>query len=131
MCALRGMLWRSLLSRSGIIPYYLTQEQKKGLAKALREFPRDTQYYLTGLYQNYLLQGDGWTKLQIFNFQTGEKASISGIILSNTCDVAPENERDLPINIVFAPIIPLSTYSASLTQRGIESDRIREKIAAI
>ncbi|MGQ0591371.1 MAG: hypothetical protein ACT4QB_01645 [Gammaproteobacteria bacterium] len=45
--------------------------------------------------------------------------------------MAPENERDLPINIVFAPIIPLSAYGASLTQRGIESDRIREKIAAI
>lgn len=112
------------------IPYYLTQEQKKGLLKALREFPRGTQYYLTGMYKD-VLQGDGWTKLQVFDFQTGEKALITGIILSNTCDVAPENKRDLPVNIVFAPIIPLSAYSERLVEKKVKADSIETKIAAI
>ena len=37
------------------IPYYLTQEKKDGLIKALAEFPRPIQYYIDN-YQNELLQ---------------------------------------------------------------------------
>jgi hypothetical protein len=117
------------------IPYYLTKEQKEGLLKALKDFPRNAPYYLTGQYkeeyQEKLLQGDGWTKLKIFNFYTGEKASINGIVLSNTCDVTPENARDIPVNIVFAPIVPLSAYSAALEKGGISSEKIQQKIQAI
>jgi hypothetical protein len=117
------------------IPYYLTRDQKEGLLKALKDFPRNTPYYLTGNYkeeyQEKLLQGDGWTKLKIFNFYTGEKASINGIVLSNTCDVTPENARELPVNIVFAPIVPLSAYSAALEKGGISSEKIQQKILAI
>ncbi|WP_411728708.1 hypothetical protein [Methyloglobulus sp.] len=117
------------------IPYYLTRDQKEGLLKALKDFPRNTHYYLTGQYkeeyQEKLLQGDGWTKLKILNFYTGEKASINGIVLSNTCDVTPENARELPVNIVFAPIVPLSAYSATLEKGGISSEKIQQKILAI
>lgn len=117
------------------IPYYLTRDQKEGLLKALKDFPRNTPYYLTGQYkeeyQEKLLQGDGWTKLKIFNFYTGEKASINGIVLSNTCDVTPENARELPVNIVFAPIVLLSAYSAALEKGGISSEKIQQKILAI
>lgn len=112
------------------IPYYLTQGQKEGLLKALKDFPIITNYYLNG-YQDELLQGDGWTRLQVRRFETGEGASILGIILSNTCDIAPENKRDLPANIIFAPLIPLSAYVNLLDRTGIDLGRIRDKVASI
>ena len=59
------------------IPHYLTLEQKEALANALSRFPADSEYYLTGKFQDELLQGDGWTKLQVLRFETGEK--ITGI----------------------------------------------------
>ena len=94
------------------IPSYLTADQKTALTKALSRFPTNAEYYLVGKFQDELLQGDGWEKLQVLRFDTGEKKSVLGIILSNTCDVAPENPRDIPLNIVFAPIIPLSSYTS-------------------
>jgi hypothetical protein len=112
------------------IPYYLTQDQKDGLTKALRDFPADTNYYLHA-YENELLQGDGWTKLQVRSFDTGEKKSILGIILSNTCDVAPENKRDFPAKIAFAPIIPLSAYVTLLYRSGINQDQVQNKVSSI
>jgi hypothetical protein len=112
------------------IPYYLTQEQQDGLIKALRDFPKNTNYYLDA-YQNEVLQGDGWKRLHIRNFETGEKKRILGIILSNTCDVTPENRRDFPVKITFAPLIPLHSYVALLMKSGINSTQVQSKLAAI
>jgi hypothetical protein len=112
------------------IPYYLTEDQKEGLVRALKDFPTGINYYLNG-YQDELLQGYGWTKLQVRRFETGEKQSILGIILSNTCDVSPDNKRDLPVKITFSPLIPLRAYISLLERTGIESNRIDSKVASI
>lgn len=112
------------------IPYYLTQEAKEGLVKALKDFPEKMNYYTTKL-QNGLLQGDGWNNLDIINVETAEKKCIKGIILSNSCDISPGNPRDIPARIVFAPIIPLSLYESVLTKNGIDSEKVLSKINAI
>lgn len=112
------------------IPYYLTQEQKVGLVRALKDFPENIQYYLSG-YQDELLQGDGWTKLQIVLFETMEKVSSQGIVLSNTCDVALENKRTLPVKITFAPIIPLAAYIQLLKANGFNATDLHNKLDAI
>jgi hypothetical protein len=53
------------------------------------------------------------------------------VVLSNTCDVAPENPRDLPVNIIFAPLIPLEGYTALLLGAGVTQQSIDDKVAAI
>jgi len=112
------------------IPYYLTQEAKDGLVKALEGFPWKMNYY-TSNYQGEMLQGDGWNSLDIINLQTAERKSIKGIILSNSCDISPDNPRDIPAHIVFAPIIPLSLYEGLLVQRGIDPEKLLSKISSI
>jgi hypothetical protein len=112
------------------IPYYLTREAKEGLLKALQDFPDNTPYY-TVLHQNEVLQGDAWTDFQVFNFKTGEKSAVRGIILSNTCDIATENRRDLPFKIVFSPIIRLSDYVKLLQASEIGAEKIERKLTAI
>jgi hypothetical protein len=116
------------------IPYYLTEPQKEGLLRALNNFNRgqliETDYYSYN-HQDELLQGDVWTKLQFRNFHTGEKGSILGIILSNTCDISPDNKRDMPTNIIFAPLIPLSSYIDLLEKVKIDQDKIQNKIISI
>jgi hypothetical protein len=116
------------------IPYYLTEQQKEGLLRALNNFNKDpiieTDYYSHN-YQDELLQGDGWTKLQVRNFDTGERGSILGIILSNTCDVSPDNKRNLSTKITFAPLIPLSAYVALLEKVKIDNNKIINKITSI
>lgn len=112
------------------IPYYLAQEAKEGLVKALRDFPEKMNYYTT-THPDELLQGDGWNSLDIINVETAERKSIKGIILSNSCDISTENIRDIPARIVFAPIIPLSNYENLLAQRGVDPNKVSSKISSI
>jgi hypothetical protein len=113
-----------------MLPYYLTRDQKEGLVRSLRDFPKNANYYYRD-EENEIMQGDGWTTLQIFNFDSGERAAIKGIILSNTCDVSFENRRDLPTKIIFAPIIALASYKKLLEKSNLSADSVNNKFDAI
>lgn len=112
------------------IPYYLTQEQKDGLVKALAEFPKPIQYYIA-LYPDELLQGDGWEKLEIIRFKNGARDKIKGILLSNSCDISADNKREIPPKITFAPIIKLANYSELLLRHGLTQQQINDRFQAI
>jgi len=112
------------------IPYYLTQEAKDNLVKALDRFPRQIDYYIN-LYQDELLQGDGWNSVDIINFEDGQRKLIKGVLLSNTCDVAPENKRDFPVKLTFAPVVKLNNYVQLLARAGLDVKQIDAKIVAI
>lgn len=112
------------------IPYYLSKEAKEGLLKELGNFPKKINYYL-GRYQDEVLQGDGWSSLDIYDFGVGKTKSIKGILLSNSCDIAPENIRALPAKITFSPIIKLNNYVTKLIESGIPRAQIDQKLLAI
>jgi len=112
------------------IPYYLTQEAKENLVKALENFPQNFPYY-TLFHSDRVLQGDGWTSLGVVNFETKEHKLIKGIILSNSCDIDFDNKRDIPVRIVFAPILKLKSYAALLQNAGIGSEKIENKLNSI
>lgn len=84
------------------LPPYLTRENKIALVQALSEFPNNKHYYQADKYEQSILQGDCWTHLKIVQFLTGEQRNVTGIILSNTCDIDPGNPRDLPTRIVLS-----------------------------
>ena len=115
------------------IPYYLTRDQKEGLIKALSDF-NETPFargYYTSLYMEETLQGDGWSGLEVIRFETGDRNQIKGIILSNTCDISPENIREVPPKIVFAPLIKLKKYEKLLLTKGLKKVQINAKLKAI
>jgi hypothetical protein len=112
------------------IPYYLTKQQKEGLIKALNDFPYSTQYYST-LYPHDLLQGDGWGQFEVIRFEDGVRDKIKGIVLSNSCDISPENKRDLPPKLTFAPIIKLANYAQLLQRNGLTQEQIGSRFQAI
>ncbi|MCE2747270.1 MAG: hypothetical protein LW715_00355 [Rhodobacter sp.] len=118
------------------IPYYLTSEDQKVLLDELTAISRGgTAEYLLGTsrdsFTEVMLQGDGWRGFQLFLFETGDRRSVRGIVLSNSCDVNPENPRDIPARMIFAPLVKLAAYKALLEARGISAERIADKIAAI
>jgi hypothetical protein len=114
---------------SNQIPYYLTQEAKQSLAKSLHNFPKINYY--TSAFPGNFLQGDGWTSFEVINFYDGDRKSVKGIILSNSCDIDIENKRDMPPKIVFAPIIKLKSYQQVLEKGGLNSEIIENKISSI
>jgi hypothetical protein len=90
------------------LPKYLTTKEQAELVDQLRDF-ENRNYYAVG-HEQEMLQGDGWTKIEIVNLATGARDKIKGVLLSNSCDINPENPRDFPPRIVFAPLIPLQAY---------------------
>lgn len=112
------------------IPYYLTQEAKDNLIKALERFPRQIDYYLDRYWEE-LLQGDGWTSVEVIRFDDGDRKFVRAILLSNSCDIAAENKRDLPAKLTFATIIKLNRYLDLLKSAGLDYQQIESKITAI
>ncbi len=118
------------------IPYYLTAEDQKVLLGELTAISQGgSAEYLLGTYRDsfkeVMLQGDGWRGFQLFIYETGHRTSVRGIVLSNSCDVDPENLRDVAGRVIFAPLVKLAAFKTLLEASGISDDRIANKIAAI
>jgi hypothetical protein len=115
------------------IPHYLTQPQKVALAAALNDFINggSLKSFEIDAYAGDLLQGDGWTGLTLFSFSSGERRSVRGLILSNSCDIDPANPRDMPAKVTFVPLIRLSKLENVWLEAGVENNRIEQKIRAV
>ena len=119
------------------IPYYLTSDPKQKAflselealgAGASRGYITPPQY---DEFIEELLQGDGWTGLQIYSFNDSNVRPVRGLILSNSCDVAAENQRTLPMKIIFVPIVKLAAIQARFEKAGLSPDQIAAKTSAI
>ena len=113
------------------IPYYLTQEQKKGLVEALSDFNQKSVNFYIDKYPTEMFQGDGWSGLEVVDFNSGQRKQINGIIMSNTCDISPDNRREMPVKVIFAPIININSFAKLLRKAQLEEKRIVRKLQAI
>ena len=118
------------------IPQYLTAEDQKVLLEELTAISRGgTANYLLSpardTFKDVMLQGDGWRGFQLFLFETGERRSVRGLMLSNSCDVDPKNPRDIPARVIFAPLVKLVAFKALLERSAIDAARVAAKIEAI
>lgn len=118
------------------IPYYLTAKDRQILYDELKTIigGRKVCYLLSKYHDSFkdtMLQGDGWRGFQIFMFDTGERRSVKGIVLSNSCDVDPNNPRDFPTHVIFAPLVKLSRFENLLHKKGIDGKRVQEKVKSI
>ena len=116
------------------IPHYLTS--KKELLKGLEAISSGgkTNYFMSSYddtYENAMLQGDGWRGFRLFDFDTGERISVRGLVLSNTCDIDPENSREFPVLVTFVPLIELADYRSILEESGVKKQSIKDKIDSI
>ena len=114
------------------LPKYLTPEQTKELYSELSKFPDNKAFYLfrTDL-RDQLLQGDGWQGFIAIDFATGARKTVSGVILSNSCDISSENREDLPVNVLFAPLIGLAKYMDRLREIGKTATQIESIVGNI
>ena len=114
------------------LPKYLTPEQTRDLFAELSRFPDITSFYLNREdLSGELLQGDGWRGFIAIDFSTGNRKAVSGVIISNSCDISPENTRDRPVNVLFAPLIDLMRYAAILQSVGKTEGQIENVLREI
>jgi len=107
------------------LPKYLSPTRRQELYDALKSYPDLPQFYLPpSATSEDLLQGDGWRGFVVLDFDSGSRKSVSGLIVSNSCDVDVANPRHLPRRILFSPLIPLVSYESMLHQAGLSPDQI-------
>jgi hypothetical protein len=119
------------------IPYYLTSDPKqKALLAELQALNEGANKgYITPRLSdsnfNNMLQGDAWRGFQVFSFQSEKLSVVRALVLSNSCDVAPENERALSQNVIFAPMVKLSKVRIRFEERGLQTGQIEQKLQSI
>ncbi len=100
----------------------------------IRSYPNIRSFYANQTSSDdRLLQGDGWRGFVAIDFHSAERKPLSGIVLSNSCDVDTQNRRALVPSILFAPLIRLDRYCESLAEAGdteIQIESIRHAIRA-
>lgn len=98
-----------------LVPYYLTHERKHGFLKELKSFmDRDWIEYFSEAIGDTWLQGDGCARAPKVDVVTMQRKEIPCLVISNSCDIDPNNKRVLPPRVLLAPLIPLSGYEALL-----------------
>ena len=100
------------------LPKYLSEESTKELIKNIGNFPNNisNSIYTNILDDNVLFQGDGLKSLKVINLPDEKIGEAPSVILSNTCDIEPSNERPFPSQVCYAPIFRLEKYIDNLKQ---------------
>ena len=95
------------------LPKYLSVEAQEDLFAELSQFPAniDKRLYTLRL-QNELniFQGDGLAALWVADLPSERIRKTRVMVLSNTCDIAPENQRLIGPRILYCPIISFPKY---------------------
>ena len=121
------------------LPQYLSAVSQEELFEELKDFPGniDQRFYSNRLIDHDLIyQGDGIDGLMVSNFPSNEIGYLPAIVISNTCDINPNNPRYFPSRITYAPIFQIEKYKQMLIQEFVETDRyniesINEHVQAI
>jgi len=92
------------------IRHFLQSESRPFYTQALREAP-------------FIFQGDGLEGLLIINLPDTTTELGAGMVLSNSCDINPENERLFSASLCYAPIFSLPAYLDALRKEFAE-DRV-------
>lgn len=112
------------------LPKFLSSESERELFKGLKDFPInfEKRFYASSLKNSkYVYQGDGIKDLLVVNIPNNEMKPAPCLILSNTCDIDPENIRNFPSQVVYAPIFNLKKYQETIYGNSKKS---HEQIAA-
>lgn len=115
-----------------VFPNYLSSFSVARLSQQLAVFRSERLYFSnTWAGPEGPLQGDAWSGLTKINFRSSDKQVISGIILSNSCDIDEDNKALHEKNIVFAPIVPVDIYARKLRQTIEDETKILTHLDAV
>lgn len=122
-----------------ILPKYLSSDDRESLFSSLKEdFPNSSDPHK--LYRelddkNYYYQGDAIIDIPFSSINIENKKfdleTISGAILSNTCDINSENERLYPPNITLGAIYPLKEFTEYLEATDVKKDKVSSFISNV
>lgn len=109
------------------LPTFLSQGSEDAFVDEITHFLRHSENqppYTEALRdQNFIFQGDGLEGLLIINLPDTTTKRGAGIVLSNSCDINPLNERVFEASLCYAPIFSLPAYLDAL-RRQFPEERV-------
>lgn len=117
------------------LPKYLSAESEEELYQNLKSYPNNIDkklYSSFSLDSSILYQGDGISDLLVVSLPENIIKSAPAILLSNTCDVTPQNKRYISTRLIYAPIFSFNKYKDILLQEGLyNSENLENHLRAI
>jgi hypothetical protein len=116
------------------LPQYLSYDARARLFDSLNQFPDNIDYRLYTQFlenENTVFQGDGIEDVLFVLLPSKDYQVTNVIILSNSCDINPENKRYLELNVTYSPIINLKKYIDLLENNGVDKEKIANHISQI
>lgn len=108
------------------LPPYLAAEEKQALLDQLSGHSTRPEYYGRVDGDDEPLQGDGWQGLTAFDFDSGARDQLQGLVLSNSCDIAAANNPYTEQRIVYSPLLSLRLYQEFLIAEGHGPEKVDE-----
>lgn len=116
------------------LPKYLSKESTESLFEDLKDFPENInkKFYSNTLNDEAIIfQGDGLRDLLVINLPDTRIEPFPSMVISNTCDISPENERKVEPKILYCPILKISKFEIQLKNNHVSEDRISQYIKEI
>lgn len=116
------------------LPKYLSPEAEQALFEDLKQFRGnvDRRIYTSHLKGSAtIFQGDGIEGLLYVNLPEPKIDKVPAMVLSNTCDINPKNDRISSLNILYAPIFNMKKYEAALIDSKVDANRVYDHIDSI
>ena len=114
------------------LPKYLSEEKQAKLFEDLAAFPNITSLYLAHSDDEAeVFQGDVWQGFTTVDVGDMRRQAVSGIVLSNSCDIAPENKRKWPVRIAFSSIISVEKFRQLLVENGVTEQEVNDVLRDI
>jgi hypothetical protein len=108
------------------LPQYLSAPSTDQLFHDLKDFPNnlDKRLYSQSLLDTEIIyQGDGIAGMLVTSLPSKDIGEMPVMILSNTCDINPENKRYFSSRIVYAPIFQLEKYRSMLVREFVQTGK--------
>ena len=109
------------------LPKYLSPEKQKELYEQLKEFPENVSkiYGSDFTFDIGILQSDIIKDIPFYNLPDINNKNTKVMVVSNSCDIDPENNRPLPPKVSYIPLISLDKFIQLLKSKDIGDERIR------
>jgi hypothetical protein len=97
---------------------HLSKEANEKLFSEIEAFPDNIDKRLYGSLNGDPLQGDGLQSSLVVSLPDVQVGTGPVMVLSNSCDIDPENRRWFPPAIAYCPIVKLSKYIEIIRKHG-------------
>jgi len=115
------------------LPKYLSPENQKELYEQLKNFPENISkiYGSDFTFNMGILQSDIVENIPFYNLPDTSYKTTNVMVISNSCDIDPNNDRPIPPKISYVPLISLDKFIQLLKNNSISEERIRGIVESI